>query len=176
MMTLRLQMLTPVSAKCNWNRRMSSNVAVSGDRFRKAANRLQLRMCPRCVPAQSLRAFISSIMRWRSGLTVLVVIGSSCLEVDEPLDPQDRTPRSLPMISPLGITLAAQAWCSRLSRKRFSAMALHFLRCIAAKSDTIGGIADMPPARRGLNSGAYDPTRTLGGRLNRRMRAHSERE
>ena len=29
-------------------------------------------------------------------------------------------------------------------------MALHFLRCIAAKSDTIAGIADMPPARRGL--------------------------
>jgi hypothetical protein len=29
-------------------------------------------------------------------------------------------------------------------------MALHFLRCSAAKSDTIAGIADMPPARRGL--------------------------
>ena len=29
-------------------------------------------------------------------------------------------------------------------------MALHFLRCGAAKSDTFVGIADMPPARRGL--------------------------
>src|SRR6516165_1125732 len=138
MMTLRLQMLTPVSAKCNWNRRMSSNAAVSGDRFRKAANRLQLRMCPRCVPAQSLRAFMSSIMRWRSGLTVLVVIGNSCLEVDEPLDPQDSTPRSLPMISPLGITLAAQAWCSRLSRKRFSALALRWLNLSCALKAAIG--------------------------------------
>src|SRR4051795_5000148 len=63
MITLRVQMLTPVSAKCSWNRRISSNVAVSGDRFRNAANRLQLRMWPLCVPAQSLRAFISSIIR-----------------------------------------------------------------------------------------------------------------
>jgi hypothetical protein len=28
-----------------------------------------------CVRAQSLRAFMSSIIRWRSGLTVFVVIG-----------------------------------------------------------------------------------------------------
>ena len=28
-MQLRVQMLTPVSAKCSWNRRMSSNVAAS---------------------------------------------------------------------------------------------------------------------------------------------------
>jgi hypothetical protein len=34
----------------------------------------------RCVPAQSLRAFMSSIMRWRSGLTASVLIGNSCLE------------------------------------------------------------------------------------------------
>ena len=58
---------------------MSSAVAVSGDRFRNAANRLQLLMWPLCVPAQSLRAFMSSIMRWRSGLTVSVLIGNSCL-------------------------------------------------------------------------------------------------
>ena len=44
-------------------------MTVSGDRFRNAANRLQLWMWPLCVPAQSLRAFMSSIMRWRSGLT-----------------------------------------------------------------------------------------------------------
>ena len=29
--------------------------------------------------AQSLRAFMSSIMRWRSGLTVSVLMGNSCL-------------------------------------------------------------------------------------------------
>ncbi len=39
---MRLQMLMPVSAKCSWKRRTSSGVAVSGDRFRNAANRLQL--------------------------------------------------------------------------------------------------------------------------------------
>ena len=39
--------------------------------------RRQLRICPHCDPAQSVRAFMSSIMRWRSGLTVLVVIGNS---------------------------------------------------------------------------------------------------
>jgi len=39
---MRLQMLMPVSAKCSWKRRMSSGVAVSGARFRNAANRLQL--------------------------------------------------------------------------------------------------------------------------------------
>jgi hypothetical protein len=41
-----LQMLAPVSAKCNWKRRMSSSVAVSGERLRNAANRLQLLMWP----------------------------------------------------------------------------------------------------------------------------------
>jgi hypothetical protein len=42
MMRLRLQMLMPVSAKCSRKRRTSSGVAVSGDRFRNAAKRLQL--------------------------------------------------------------------------------------------------------------------------------------
>ena len=32
-----------------------------------------------CVSAQSLRAFMSSNMRWRSGLIVTVLIGNSCL-------------------------------------------------------------------------------------------------
>src|SRR5713101_6242549 len=40
MMRLRLQILMPVSARCSWNRRMSSAVAVSGDRFRNAAKPL----------------------------------------------------------------------------------------------------------------------------------------
>ena len=79
MMRLRLQMLAPVSAKCSWKRRMSSSVAVSGERLRNAANRLQLLMWPLCVPAHSLRAFMSSIMHWRSGLIVAVVIDDSCL-------------------------------------------------------------------------------------------------
>src|SRR5712671_1121218 len=35
MMRLRLQMLTPASARCNWKRRISSVVAVSGERLRK---------------------------------------------------------------------------------------------------------------------------------------------
>jgi hypothetical protein len=97
MTTLRVQMLTPVSAKCSWNRRMSSNVAVSGDRFKNAANRLQLRMWPLCVPAQSLRAFMSSIIRWRSGVIALVVIGNSCLDevVDTSILKTGRFPRYL---------------------------------------------------------------------------------
>jgi hypothetical protein len=58
-------------------------VAVSGERLRNAANRLQLPMWPLCVPAHSLRAFMSSIMRWRSELIESVVIDDSCLdEVD----------------------------------------------------------------------------------------------
>jgi hypothetical protein len=47
MMRLRLQMLTPVSARCSWQQRMSSSVAVSRDRFTHGANRLQLPMCSR---------------------------------------------------------------------------------------------------------------------------------
>ena len=42
-----------------------------------ADGRLQ-RACP-AQPAQSLRAFMSSIMRWRNGLTVTVLMGNSCL-------------------------------------------------------------------------------------------------
>jgi hypothetical protein len=38
MMRLRLQMLTRVSIRCSWNRRISSAVAVSGERFKYAAN------------------------------------------------------------------------------------------------------------------------------------------
>src|SRR6266704_3629761 len=75
MMRLRLQMLAPASDRCSWNRRISSVVAVAGDRFRNVANCLQLRMWPLCVPAQSLRAFMSSIMRWRNGVTDSVLIG-----------------------------------------------------------------------------------------------------
>jgi len=58
---------------------MSSELAVSGERLRNAANRRQARRWPFCVPVESLRAFMSSIMRWRSGLIEHVVIGNSCL-------------------------------------------------------------------------------------------------
>ncbi|HET6161587.1 MAG TPA: hypothetical protein VFE34_24820, partial [Dongiaceae bacterium] len=51
-----------------WLARVSSAVAVSGERFRNAANRLQLWMWLRCECGPSLRAFMSSTMRWRSGL------------------------------------------------------------------------------------------------------------
>jgi len=44
MIRLRLQMLAPSSMRCSWNRRTSSAVAVSGDRFSQAAKRLQLEM------------------------------------------------------------------------------------------------------------------------------------
>jgi len=37
-------------------------------------------------------------------------------------------------------------------------LALHFVRCGAAKSDTLAGIADMPPARGGSGPRAYDLT------------------
>jgi hypothetical protein len=41
-------------------------------------------MWPLCVPAHSLRAFMSSIMRWRNELTESVLVGNSCLgEVDD---------------------------------------------------------------------------------------------
>src|SRR5215467_15768528 len=77
MMRLRLQMLAPASARCNWNRRISSVVAVSGERLRNAANRLQLRMWPRCVP-RLIGAEYVAINRWgvvptlrHRGLTIL---------------------------------------------------------------------------------------------------------
>jgi hypothetical protein len=43
------EMLVPVSVSCSWNRRISSAMAVSGERFKYAANRLQ-------PPMASLRA------------------------------------------------------------------------------------------------------------------------
>ena len=44
-----------------------------GEAVENAAKRLQLRMWPLCVSAQTLRAFMSSIMRWRSGRAVSVL-------------------------------------------------------------------------------------------------------
>src|SRR5262249_12337340 len=95
MIRLRLQMLRPASStKCSWKRRTSSAVAVSGDRFKNAANRLQLWIWLRCEWGPSLRAVMSSIMRRRSGLMVVsIVTGSSFLsEVDDAAD-QEGVPR-----------------------------------------------------------------------------------
>jgi hypothetical protein len=82
-MRLRLQMLAPVSVRCSWNRRISSAVAVSGERFKYAANRLQLLMWLLWVSGLSLRALMSSIMRRRSGLMASVLMGTFLSEVDD---------------------------------------------------------------------------------------------
>src|SRR5262245_34964136 len=84
MIRLRLQMLAPLSTRCSWKRRTSSGVAVSGERLSQAANRLQLETWLRCLCGVSLRAAISSSIRWRSGLTVSVLLMESSIlsEVD----------------------------------------------------------------------------------------------
>jgi hypothetical protein len=79
MMRLRLQMLSPLSIRNSWNPRISSAVAVSGERPRNAANRIQLWMWLLCECRPSLRAVMSSIMRWRSLLAVPVLMENSCL-------------------------------------------------------------------------------------------------
>jgi hypothetical protein len=43
MIRLRLQMLAPLSMRCSWKHRTSSGVAVSGERFSRAANPLAAR-------------------------------------------------------------------------------------------------------------------------------------
>src|SRR3984885_7748934 len=84
----------PVSVRCSWNARSSSAVAASGERPRKIASLLTARIYSRCVSGTNLRMFMSSSMRWRSGLMGFSLIGGSCLEVGvlEPLDPQDGAP------------------------------------------------------------------------------------
>ena len=101
-------------------RRMSAVVAVSGDRFRNAANRWQLRMWPLCVPAQSLRAFMSSIMRWRNGLTVGVLMETPLLdEVDDTSILKTGHPATLSMISTL-VNVLAERPLQRAIAQRFS--------------------------------------------------------
>src|SRR6202166_3511501 len=84
----------PVSVRCSWNARSSSAVAVSGERPKKPASFLTARIYSRCVSGTNRRMFMSSSMRWRSGLMGFSLIGGSCLEVGvlEPLDPQDGAP------------------------------------------------------------------------------------
>ncbi len=79
MVRLRFEMLMALSERCTWKRRSYSAVAESGERPRKAAKRRQLRMWPFCVDVESLRALMSSIMRWRNGVIVFVAMGSSFL-------------------------------------------------------------------------------------------------
>src|ERR1035438_9061813 len=55
--------------------------AVSGERPRKLASFLTARIYSRCVSGTNLRMFMSSSMRWRSGLMGFSLIGGSCLEV-----------------------------------------------------------------------------------------------
>src|SRR5208337_3864344 len=83
MIRLRLGMLDPDSTKCSWNRRISSAVAVSGERFKNAANRLQLLMWLLCVCGLSLRALMSSSMRRRSGVMASALMGTLLSEVDD---------------------------------------------------------------------------------------------
>src|SRR6516165_1488733 len=125
MIRLRLQMLAPLSTRCSWKRRTSSGVAVSGERLSQAANRLQLEMWLRCVCGLSLRAAISSSIRWRSGLTVLVsLMGSSILsEVDEHLDSQDGALHPLLASFRLVKGLSALAPAQRAGAQRLCALA-----------------------------------------------------
>src|SRR5260221_8355588 len=77
---------TPVSVRCSWNARSSSEVALSGERPRKVASLLTARIYSRCVSGTNLRTLMSSSMRRRSGLMGISLIGGSCLEVGV-LDP-----------------------------------------------------------------------------------------
>jgi hypothetical protein len=58
-------------------------VAASGERFKYAANRLQLLMWLLYVCRLSLRALMSSIMRWRSGEMASALMGTLLSEVDD---------------------------------------------------------------------------------------------
>ncbi len=123
MMRLRLQMLAPVSVRCSWNRRISSAVAVSGERFKYAANRLQLLMWLLCVCGLSLRALMSSIMRWRRGLMASVLMGTLRSEVDD-TSSSGKGPRpAIIVVSNAHRARRKTARLRRLSRQRFSALA-----------------------------------------------------
>src|SRR5580692_10680091 len=80
----------------------------------------------RCVCGLSLRAAMSSIIRWRSGLTVLVsLMGSSILsEVDEHLDSQDGALHPLLASFRLVKGLSALAPAQRAGAQRLCALAL----------------------------------------------------
>src|SRR3977135_4577552 len=85
-----------------------------------------------CVWAPSLREFMSSSMRWRSGLIASVLIGNSCLRLgSRHLDLQDRAPRPLLTISPPITALAVGLPRSGLSRRDFVLWHIATVRCDA---------------------------------------------
>src|ERR1700731_2479901 len=95
----------------------------------------------RCGCGLSLRAAMSSIIRWRSGLTVLVsLMGSSILsEVDEHLDSQDGALH--PLLASLRLVkgLSALAPAQRAGAQRLCALARSaFDRTAASRSDRRG--------------------------------------
>jgi hypothetical protein len=95
----------------------------------------------------------------RSGLTVFVVIGKlPVFEVDEVLNPQDGALRALPIISCLEKTRAAQSWCSKLSRKRFTAMTLVGQVGRVRPASGVGG--ESRPATLILRPSGSDPSET----------------
>src|SRR5215471_10423049 len=82
-------------------------------------------MWPRCVCGLSLRPAMSSIIRRRSGLTVLVSLmeSSFLIEADEHLDSQDGSSPSLPLSSHLATDLSALAPAQRAGAQRLRALA-----------------------------------------------------
>ena len=94
----------------------------------------------RCVCGLSLRAAMSSIIRWRSGLTVLVsLMGSSILsEVDEHLDSQDGALHPLLASFRLVKGLSALAPAQRAGAQRLCALHLFLRRASSAKHRRAG--------------------------------------
>ena len=91
-------------------------VAVSGERPRKAVKVLDVRGCSRWrVVALKLRTVMSSIMRRRSGLMGVSLIGGSCLEVrlDTPRSSRRDAAPSPQSVQPI-TTAARRARTSRV--------------------------------------------------------------
>ena len=72
-MLLNAGAFVPSFDRCNWNRRMSSAAAMSGERDRTPQKRK--RISSRCVFAVKPREFMSSMRRWRS---MLAATGKAC--------------------------------------------------------------------------------------------------
>src|SRR3977135_1420709 len=97
-----------------------------------------------CVWAPSLREFMSSSMRWRSGLIASVLIGNSCLRLgSRHLDLQDRAPRPLLTISPPITALAVGLPAQRAIAQRFCALAHRFRSRHCKITADVGGTTDM---------------------------------
>jgi hypothetical protein len=95
-----------------------------------------------CVPAQSLRAFMSSIMRWRNGLTVGVLMETPVLdEVDDTSILKTGHPATLSMISTL-VNVLAERPLQRAIAQRFSGMALSVGSLRRRNTSGVGGKPD----------------------------------